>query len=147
MIVFYYRKDIAAVEPGIEDRKTDTGRMKISSPALTALDLLRYPQAAGGIDNVATVLMDLAEKIDPSQLAALSDAAERPVIQRLGYLLERLGHKDRSDPMYAALMARGAAPWTELDRHETRDPDFTPTPQERDDRWHVIVRRSPEIDE
>ncbi|AYG64066.1 type IV toxin-antitoxin system AbiEi family antitoxin domain-containing protein [Rhizobium jaguaris] len=147
LIVFYYRKDIAAVEPGIEDRKTDTGRMKISSPALTALDLLRYPQAAGGIDNVATVLMDLAEKIDPSQLAALSDAAERPVVQRLGHLLERLGHKDRAEPMHVALMARGAAPWTELDRHETRDPDFTPAPQERNDRWHVIVRRTPEVDE
>jgi len=147
LLVFYYRKDIAAVEPGIEDRKTDTGKMKISSPALTALDLLRYPQAAGGIDNVATVLMDFAEKIEPSQLAALSDATERPVVQRLGYLLERLGHKTLSDSMHSALMARGATPWTELDRHETRDPDFTPTPQERDDRWHVIVRRAPEIDE
>ncbi|MBP2537500.1 type IV toxin-antitoxin system AbiEi family antitoxin domain-containing protein [Agrobacterium tumefaciens] len=147
LIVFYYRKDIAAVEAGIEDRKTDTGRMKISSPALTALDLLRYPQAAGGIDNVATVLMDLAEKIDPSQLAVLSDATERPVVQRLGYLLERLGHNTLSDPMHSALMARGATPWTELDRHETRDPDFTLTPQERDDRWHVIVRRAPEVDE
>jgi len=147
LIVFYYRKDIAAVEPGIEECKTDTGKMKISSPALTALDLLRYPQAAGGINNVATVLVDLAEKIDPSQLAALSDATERPVVQRLGYLLERLGHKTLSDSMHSALMARGATPWTELDRHETRDPDFTPTPQERDDRWHVIVRRAPEVDE
>lgn len=147
LIVFYYRKDIAAVESGIEDRKTDTGRMKMSSPALTALDLLRYPQAAGGIDNVATVLTDLGEKIDPSQLAALSDAAERPVVQRLGHLLERLGHADRADPMRAALMARGAAPWTELDRHETRDPDFTPAPQEHDDRWRVVVRRTPEVDE
>ncbi|NDV89450.1 hypothetical protein GTW51_22665 [Aurantimonas aggregata] len=147
LIVFYYRKDIAAVESGIEDRKTDTGRMKISSPALTALDLLRYPQAAGGIDNVATVLTDLAEKIDPSQLAALSDVAERPVVQRLGHLLEQLGHADRADPMHAALMARGTAPWTELDRHESRDPDFTPAPQERNDRWRVVVRRTPEIDE
>ncbi|EHK55617.1 type IV toxin-antitoxin system AbiEi family antitoxin domain-containing protein [Allomesorhizobium alhagi] len=147
LIVFYYRKDIAAVQSGIEDRKTDTGKMKISSPALTALDLLRYPQAAGGIDNVATVLTDLGEKIDPFQLAALSDAAERPVVQRLGHLLERLGHADRADPMRAALMARGAAPWTELDRHETRDPDFTPAPQEHDDRWRVVVRRTPEVDE
>lgn len=147
LIVFYYRKDMAAVASGIEDRKTDTGRMKISSPALTALDLLRYPQAAGGIDNVATVLADLGEKIDPSQLAALSDAAERPVVQRLGHLLERLGHADRADPMHAALMARGAAPWTELDRHETRDPDFTPAPQEHDDRWRLVVRRTPEVDE
>ena len=147
LIVFYYRKDIAAVESGIEDRKTDTGRMKISSPALTALDLLRYPQAAGGIDNVATVLTDLAEKIDPSQLAALSDAAERPVVQRLGHLLERLGHADRANPMHATLTARGATPWTELDRDETRDPDFTPAPQQHDHRWRVVVRRTPEVDE
>ncbi|WP_353642716.1 type IV toxin-antitoxin system AbiEi family antitoxin [Mesorhizobium sp. WSM2239] len=147
LIVFYYRKDIAAVEAGIQDRKTDTGKMKISSPALTALDLLRYPQAAGGIDNVATVLVDLGEKIDPSELAALSDAAERPVVQRLGHLLERLGHGGRADPMHTALMARGAAPWTELDRDEARDPDFTPAPQEHDDRWRVVVRRRPEVDE
>ena len=135
------------VDEGIEDRKTDTGKMKISSPALTALDLLRYPQAAGGIDNVVTVLADLAEKISPAQLAVLSDAAERSVVQRLGHLLDRLGHADLANPMYAALMARGAAPWTELDRHEVRDPEFTPEPLERDDRWHVIVRRPPEVDE
>ncbi len=58
LIVFYFRKDIEAVKAGIEDRKTDTGTMKISSAALTALDLLRYPRASGGIDNVATVLSD-----------------------------------------------------------------------------------------
>ena len=147
LIVFYYRKDIAAVNEGIEDRKTDTGKMKMSSPALTALDLLRYPQAAGGIDNVVTVLADLAEKISPAQLALLSDAAERSVVQRLGHLLDRLGHADLANPMYAALMARGAAPWTELDRHEVRDPEFTPEPRERDDRWRVVVRRTPEVDE
>jgi predicted transcriptional regulator of viral defense system len=147
LIVFYYRKDIAAVTGGIEDRKTDTGTMKISSPALTALDLLRYPRSAGGIDNIATVLTDLAGKIDPAQLADLSGAAERPVVQRLGHLLDRLGHSDRVEPMRASLHARGAAAWTELDRREVRDPDFAPEPQERDERWRVIVRRPPEIDE
>ena len=62
LIVFYFRKNLEAVTAGTEDRKTDTGTMKISSAALTALDLLRYPQASGGIDSVATVLSDLAEK-------------------------------------------------------------------------------------
>lgn len=147
LIVFYYRKDLAAVAAGIEDRKTDTGTMRISSAALTALDLLRYPQAAGGIDNIVTVLNDLAEKIDPAQLATLSVAAERPVVQRLGHLLERLGHADRAQPMRAALHARGALAWTELDRREAHDPDFTPEPQQRDESWRVIVRRAPEIDE
>ena len=46
LIVFYFRKEMEAVTAGIEGRKTDTGTMKISSAALTALDLLRYPQAS-----------------------------------------------------------------------------------------------------
>src|SRR5690606_26981005 len=107
LVVFYYRKDMAAVATGIEERKTDTGTMKLSGPALTALDLLRYPRAAGGLDNIATVLTDLGEKIDGEQLAALSAAAERPVVQRLGYLLDRLGYGMRAAPMHMALAARG----------------------------------------
>ena len=74
LIVFYFRKEMEAVTAGIEDRKTDTGTMKISSAALTALDLLRYPQASGGIDHVSTVLSDLVGSIDPKQLAALDQA-------------------------------------------------------------------------
>ncbi len=147
LIVFYFRKDMEAVAAGIEDRKTDTGTMKISSAALTALDLLRYPQASAGIDNVATVLSDLGQKIDADQLAALSVTIERPVVQRLGHLLDRLGHVALTGPMLSALQKRGMASWTELDRQEARDPDFAPEPQERDARWRVVVRRAPEVDE
>ena len=146
LIVFYFRKDMDAVTAGIEDRKTDTGTMKISSPALTALDLLRYPQASGGIDNVATVLSDLGQKIDPGQLAVLSEAVERPVVQRLGYLLEHLGHDALTGSMLDTLRARGSLPWTELDRREAQDPDFAPEPRQRDLRWRVIVRRVPQRD-
>ena len=147
LIVFYFRKELEAVTEGIEGRKTDTGTMKISSAALTALDLLRYPQASGGIDNVATVLSDLGQRIDPEQLAALSAQVERPVVQRLGHLLEHLGHDALTGPMLKTLQARGSPPWTELDRQEARDPDFAPEPRERDPRWRVIVRRVPELDE
>jgi predicted transcriptional regulator of viral defense system len=147
LIAFYYRKDFAAVEAGIQEHKTDTGTMKISSPELTALDLLRYPQAAGGIDHIATVLADLGPKIDGERLAALAKAAERPVAQRLGYLLDRLGHGSRSDQMLTVLSERPAFGWTELDRKEASDPDFAPEPIERNARWRVIVRREPEIDE
>ena len=139
--------EMEAVTAGIEGRKTDTGTMKISSAALTALDLLRYPQASGGIDNVATVLSDLALKIDPAQLAALSALVERPVVQRLGHLLEHLGHDALTGAMWEALRARGSLPWTELDRQEAGDPDFELEPQKRDLRWRVIVRRAPELDE
>ena len=147
LIVFYFRKNAEAVTAGTEGCKTDSGTMTISSAALTALDLLRYPQASGGIDNVATVLSDLGQKIDPKQLAALSALVERPVVQRLGHLLEHLGHDALTGAMLQALHARGSLPWTELDRLEVRDPDFEREPRTRDPRWRVIVRRVPELDE
>ncbi|RAN37069.1 type IV toxin-antitoxin system AbiEi family antitoxin [Hyphomonas sp. GM-8P] len=147
LIAFYYRKDMNAVENGLERRKTDTGTMQISSPALTALDLLRYPQATAGMDNLATVLADMGRKIDPKQLAALSNKFERPIVQRLGYLLGHLGHGGLTDRMFAALSQRGSLPWAELDRNEVRDPDFMSKPMRRDPKWRVIVRRMPEMDE
>jgi predicted transcriptional regulator of viral defense system len=147
LIAFYYRKDMAAAADGIEDRKTDTGIMRVSGAALTALDLLRYPRAAGGLDNVATVLADLAEKIDGNQLGALSAVAERPIVQRLGYLLDRLGHGERTAAMYSAATGQGTFRWTELDSKEAADPDFAPPIQERNERWRITVRRVPELDE
>ena len=146
LIVFYFRKDMEAVTEGVEDRKTDTGTMKISSAALTALDLVRYPQASGGIDIVATVLSDFGQKIDPEQLAALSAVVERPVVQRLGYLLDHLGHDSLTGPMLESLRARGALSWTELDRQEAQDPDFAPEPRQRDLRWRIVMRRVPQVD-
>ena len=146
LIEFYYRKDMEAVAAGIGDRKTDTGMMKISSAALTALDLLRYPQASGGIDNVATVLSDLGQKIDPEQLATLSVGVARPVLQRLGHLLEHAGHDGLTGPLLKALQARRFLPWIELDRQEAKDPDFAPEPPQRDQRWRVIVQRVPQVD-
>lgn len=147
IIAFYFRKEMDSVSAGIEDRKTDTGTMKISSAALTALDLLRYPQAAGGMDNIATVLSDLASRVDPAQLATLALTAEKPVVQRLGYLLEWLGNENLSAPLLEGLLARGPFGWIELDRKEARDPDFTPEPVARHSRWRVTVRRHPELDE
>ena len=67
-------------------------------------------------------------------------------MQRLGHLLEHLGHEARTEAMLEALRARGRLSWTELDRQESADPDFRHEPQKRDPRWRVIVRREPESD-
>lgn len=147
LIVFYYRKDMASIADGIEDVKTDTGRMKVSSPALTALDLIRYSNGTAGIDNVATVLSDVGAKIDDDQLAILSLSFEKPVVQRLGYMLEILDRRSITRKMHDNLMSRGKPSWTELDRAEARDTLFAPDPVERDQRWRVVVRRHPEVDE
>lgn len=146
-IIFSYRKDMTAVAAGIEDRKTQSGYMKLSSPELTALDLVRYPQSGAGLDNITTVLSELVQGLQPEKLASLSGAFEKAVVQRLGHLLGRLGHPQIAEAMFAALSARGPLPWIELDPRQARDPDLSPPPSERDARWRVIVRRPPEIDE
>ena len=145
-IVFYFRRNMEGALPGIEDRKTDTGTMKISSAALTALDLLRYPQASGGLDSVATVLGELESKIQPDQLALLSTGVERPVVQRLGCLLDQIsGDEGLTGPMLGRLRSERTVRWTELDPRGF-DPDFAAEPVMRDDKWRVVVRRLPEPD-
>lgn len=146
-LAFSYRKNIAILADGIEDRKTETGKMKVATATLTALDLLRYTHVSAGLDNVATVLTDLAPKIEPDLLAELSQAFDRATVQRLGYLLEWIGKAIDVEPMHVALMSRDRISWTELDRVEARDPDFAPEPIMRDNRWKIIVRRHPEVDE
>lgn len=148
MIAFYYRKDFKALAKGIEERKTDTGRMNLSSVELTVLDLLRYPQAAGGIDNIATVVVELGPRLNAEKLVALSEAFERSVVQRLGYLLDHLGCAQSAARLNKALLRRSPVlPWVELERSQASDEAFAAEPAERDKRWHVIARRIPEPEE
>jgi predicted transcriptional regulator of viral defense system len=146
-LAFYYRKDMAACDAGIVDYKTDTGRMKISSAELTVFDLLRYPQAAGGLDNVATVISDLGEKIDAEKITSLAPTFERNIVQRVGYLLEHMGHKEKAEKLHEYLSNLPSLPWAELTPLSKNIPELTPQPLERNARWHVIIRRYPEIDE
>jgi len=147
-ITFYFRTDMDVIASGIEDRKTDTGAMRVSGRELTLLDLVRYPHAAGGLDHVLTVLSDLGDAIDTEKLTGLSAAFERSVTQRLGHLLDKLGHVQSASSLHEALQRKHASlTWVELEPTQTSDPDFTPEPLERDERWRVVVRRAPESDE
>lgn len=146
MIAFFYRKDFSAVEDAIVPRKTDTGEMKISSPELTAFDLLRYPRAAGGIDAVATVLSELKDKLDANKLARMAKHFERAVIQRLGYLLDFLGARPLTEKMHGQLKSSDPSfTWVPLSAPPRGFEKEAPT--ERNSRWRVHVFATPEIDE
>jgi len=146
-IAFYFRKDMPAIASGIEERKTDTGKMKISSVELTLLDLLRYPQASAGLDNISTIFSDLASKVNIKRLAALCPAFERSIAQRAGYLLDVSGFANHAEKLRASIARRSQLPWVELDPSLSSDPDLAPAVQARDERWQVLVRRIPERDE
>ncbi len=144
-IAFYYRKDCAPVEAGITQCKTTNGSMCVSSPGLTALDLIRYPQASGGPNHAASVLNELAPEIDPEQLQALAPAFERSVVQRLGYVLDQLGY----DELTAVLrnhVESGNRQWVELEPGNGCTIVTGEAPH-RDQRWNVVIRRPLEIDE
>ena len=146
-IGFYFRKEFDALAEGIIDHKTDTGTMKISSPELTLLDLFRYPQAGGGLDNVVMVLDDLAAKVDPQKLAHLAKGFETSTLQRAGYLLEKSGLAQHAEVLSLTINGKKPLAWIELERSLIRAKDFAPAVLERNKRWHVIVRREPERDQ
>jgi hypothetical protein len=147
VISFFYRRDIAPIADAIIDHKTDTGKMRMSSPELTAFDLLRYAHAAGNIDSIATVLADLGHKIEPERLRALAPAFERTIIQRLGYLLDHLKFNVQADALYGQLPQSRPLPWVELEPDRGGDRTAASPAEERNMRWHVIVRHKPELDE
>jgi predicted transcriptional regulator of viral defense system len=136
---FIYKKRTTQT-PTLE-LKTETGSMRVSSPEATALDLVRYPQAAGGIGNIVTVLSELAERIDPDRLVqAVTLDSEMASAQRVGLLLERAGAEDKVGPL---------ATWV-ADRHPRTialraDRDVKGAP--KDDRWRLLVNERIEVDE
>ena len=80
---------------------TETGTMQVSTPETTALDLVRYIHAAGGLGNAATVLTELADEIDPDRLAeSARRTGERSHAQRLGYLLDRVGGRRKASVLH-----------------------------------------------
>jgi hypothetical protein len=147
IISFIYRKDMKAVTDAIVDQKTDTGKMRVSSPELTAFDLLRYAHVADTTDSIATVMADLGDKLAPQKLATLASAFERTVVQRLGYLLDHLKFGERAEALHATLSKQDPLPWVELDPQGASNTAGNALPVERDARWHVIVRRKPEVDQ
>ena len=88
-VAFLARKRLAEVP--VQNFNTPRGTLLVSSPEATALDLVGYAHHAGGLSQVATVLSELAERIDPEKLAAAARTAPVAWAQRLGYLLEHLG--------------------------------------------------------
>ncbi|MBS0647333.1 MAG: type IV toxin-antitoxin system AbiEi family antitoxin [Verrucomicrobia bacterium] len=127
----------------LEKRKTETGSIAISNPALTAIDLVQFDKRVGGLDRAATVLNELAEAIKPEQITKRF-LREVPVaaIQRLGFLLEVILKKDIGKHLYKVSQKE------RLDFF--RIPLKTSAVKKgylSDERWKVIVNTEIEIDE
>ncbi len=127
----------------LEKRKTETGFIHISNPALTAIDLVQFDKRIGGLDRAATVLNELAESISPEQFTeSLLQTVPVAAIQRLGFLLDVILKKGISTHLYEVSKK------AELEFF--RVPLKTSAPKagfSSDERWKIIVNTEIEIDE
>ncbi len=101
---FMVRKGLGAVP--VQTVNTPRGGLVVSTPEATALDLVGYEQQAGGLNLVATVLSELAERVDPQKLSAAANASPIVWAQRLGYLMQLVGASDRVGPLHGYVRAR-----------------------------------------
>jgi predicted transcriptional regulator of viral defense system len=96
----FITKKIIAATPTTQ-LKTHTGTMNVSTPESTMMDLCVFLRRSGGLSHVATVLDELAEAVDPKTLKSLLEKNnEFTWVQRLGYLLDHLGHKELAEVLY-----------------------------------------------
>jgi predicted transcriptional regulator of viral defense system len=73
---------------------TPRGVLRYATPEVTALELVGYPNHAGGLSNIATVVAELAENLDAGKLLEVARLSPISWSQRFGYLLELVGRED-----------------------------------------------------
>ena len=75
----------------IIEKKSDAGIFKISSPALTAVDLIHYQTKLGGLNRMLAIIEELSEEITPNDITELLTwYPYKSTLQRFGFLLEEV---------------------------------------------------------
>jgi len=117
-VSFIARKRITDVP--VQSFNTPRGTIQVSTVEATAVDLVGYAHHVGGLDQVATILSELTEHIDPQRLVAAAQTAPMPWAQRLGYLLQHVGAAEKATPLktYVQEKARDMAPLLPAVPHE-----------------------------
>ena len=121
-------------------RSTRSGSARVSTAETTVLDLATDPDLAGGIDNSATVIIELADDraFDVTALAAIAARFPAASGRRVGYVLERFAGRDDLTPLHEATAERSPSP----SRLDPTRPAAGPV----DERWSLYLNRDLEPD-
>lgn len=124
--------------------KTETGYVKVSTPELTAADLVYYQNRVGGINRVCSVINELSEEIKPGKITGdLVDTLSAPTIQRLGYLFDRLVNQpELARKLYQLALNRKIKFYM-----QPLTPGGKRTGFKNDKKWKVIINTEVEFDE
>ena len=139
---YFYRTNIPMEY--VERRQTRTGYINVSCPELTAIDLIVYQARSGSVTRAATVLAELAEKMDFNRFGPeFMKVAPVACFQRLGYILDVvLEEKEVAEAVFDLLKKASVR------LQSTALKSGKPTDGcEFDSRWKIIVNEEIEIDE
>jgi predicted transcriptional regulator of viral defense system len=128
----------------LKERKTESGYLKVSSPVLTASDLVQFEKRSGGITRVATVLNELVEEMDPKEFnTVFFKTTPATAVQKLGYLIERIiKNEDLANQLF------NASKENQLDFFRIPLKPSAPVKGfSSDNRWKVIANIEIEMDE
>jgi predicted transcriptional regulator of viral defense system len=127
-----------------EQRKTPTSYIRISSPELTATDLIQFEKVIGGLNRASTILYELAESCRFKKMKAdFFEYVPTPVIQRLGYLLdEELDFKKQADDLYSMAKKNGCS-FRKMPLKNRKNITGYPV----NEKWNIIVNEHIKIDE
>lgn len=132
---FYANEHIG--EMAVGERQVDTGRIRLATRETTLVDLIVHPDQAGGLSNIATVIVEIGE-LDVPALARLASVCSRSVPRRLGWLLDRFRDDLDLEPLRHLALAGGDYP--------TRLVRALPTRGPIDSDWNLQVNSSVEPD-
>lgn len=136
-INFYVKKDWSS--ESVIQKKTDAGYLNVSSPELTALDLLFYLDAVS-LNITVTILKELIQEMKPADLQkTASKYPQVAAIQRLGYLLDKeLKSEKLGAVLLKVLKDKNVYPVT-LSNNKTKNGSL-------DEKWKVINNTNIEAD-
>jgi predicted transcriptional regulator of viral defense system len=102
---FYSKKNIP--ELNLVEKRVGNGKVVISSPELTALDLICYEKRIGGLNRAIEIISELVLDFNNTD-GNLLLMYKIPVIQRLGYILEYVpGLEECSAVLYSKVLTTG----------------------------------------
>ncbi len=114
--------------------ETPKSRFIISTPEATAMDLLRFIKQSGGLDHIATILIELVESINIKEFKVLLNVQHGVAWkQRLGYLLELLGSKRLANIVKRSLAAVPKINYVQLNPYTK-----IPRSARKNRRWKII---------
>jgi len=137
--VRFFSKRNFEVTP-VVSTKVQTGFIPVSTPEGTAIDLIRYARAIGGLDRVLTVLQELGETMDRLKLVgAIKADGNLAYGQRLGWLLERAGHSELVEGLLEWIRERNPLP-------AKLEPSLPIRGAEKDPHWQLLINTEVEAD-